>query len=541
MINSFFLLIFLSYSLLGYAFLFKKFFQHSQVKSICNCDFAYGFIFIIFISLFFHFFFPLKYINLLIIIFGICLYFIFLKKYKVELNLTTLFFIQFFFLFISVNHNPNYDTMLYHHQILNWNYNFKIVHNLSIVDQRLGMVSPWHLFLSLYNFKLLGNNISHIANILPISFFFNEIFSIKKNFHVAKFFLVLSIFFILFFSLIHPFGNGIILMHLGSLETDMIAMIFCIISIYCFIKILYNSNDVINQFHLLLFFCLLTVFSRINYFPIFILPAYIFFKKNYFYEFRIYIFIFIILTLWIINSLIVNGCVIYPVYFTCLEFDGYLTQNEVKTFLYVIKSFARTLPDHFGFMNIEYSINSFEWIKNWFSNYFLQTSLSQIFVMIFLVLILPCFYFICLNYKKLFNDFIVLFFVLIILIFFWLSAPDIRFALGIFVSFISIVITVCLSKQFFSLTLKKINIIFYLLITSLLIKNYSNISFIFEKKFMNFTKYDKSKLIELGHVKQFKVVHNDFCFDVDPICISKNSIDFKVFTNKYNYIFFKKL
>ena len=130
------------------------------------------------------------------------------------------------------SNQANYDTMLYHHQLVNWPFLNKIPINFVIADIRLGMVSPWQLFLSLFNFKLFNYQVSILINFIPYLFLFliaiNSINIQKKSF--SDYFIIISTFFILVFSIIHPFGNGIIMMHIGSLETDSIAMIFFILS-----------------------------------------------------------------------------------------------------------------------------------------------------------------------------------------------------------------------------------------------------------------------------------------------------------------------
>ena len=108
--------------------------------------------------------------------------------------------------------------MLYHHQVLNWFSDFAISKNLIEIDIRLGMVSPWHMFLSLFNHKINNYNLSFVANLIPFVVF--TLISIqaleKKLSSLSDLFLINCYAFIIIFSLIHPFGNGILLMELGS-------------------------------------------------------------------------------------------------------------------------------------------------------------------------------------------------------------------------------------------------------------------------------------------------------------------------------------
>ena len=96
------------------------------------------------------------------------------------------------------SNQANYDTMLYHHQLVNWPFLNKIPINFVIADIRLGMVSPWQLFLSLFNFKLFNYQVSILINFIPYLFLFliaiNSINIQKKSF--SDYFIIFSTFFL---------------------------------------------------------------------------------------------------------------------------------------------------------------------------------------------------------------------------------------------------------------------------------------------------------------------------------------------------------
>ena len=237
-----------------------------------------GIYFAIFLSFIWHLIFPLKYFLIFLVL---ILIFYSNKNFhlkdnfkKIKINpITTIAIITV--IFISLSNSPIYDTMLYHHQVLNWFSDFAISKNLIQIDMRLGMVSPWHMFLSLFNYKINNYNLSFVANLIPfilITLIFFQTIK-QKLILLSDLYLINCYAFIIIFSLIHPFGNGILLMELGSIGTDLNAGIFFILSVYFFLKYYENmNNNKRNSYFLyLIITCSLTVFSRISYFSIFIL------------------------------------------------------------------------------------------------------------------------------------------------------------------------------------------------------------------------------------------------------------------------------
>jgi hypothetical protein len=98
-------------SLFGYVLISKKIFFHNEVFSkVKNIDFFYGLLFLIFLSLFLNFFFPLKYFTLPVIIIGITIFLIGIKKNYYEINFIFYFLIVFLITFISFYSRDNVDS-----------------------------------------------------------------------------------------------------------------------------------------------------------------------------------------------------------------------------------------------------------------------------------------------------------------------------------------------------------------------------------------------------------------------------------------------
>ena len=101
----------------GFSVAFKNFINRKEVE-IYNLDIVYGLFFLIFVSLFLNFFFPLKYFLFLTIIIGTFFFIRGLLRKKIKINLIYHFIIIFLFTFIIYKNEFNVDTPMYHLQII---------------------------------------------------------------------------------------------------------------------------------------------------------------------------------------------------------------------------------------------------------------------------------------------------------------------------------------------------------------------------------------------------------------------------------------
>lgn len=551
MLISYINLILISLCILGYSYGVKKlilFFSKNEYQNIRinNLDTFFGIFAINFLVLLAHFFIPIKNISIILFLIG---FIIFLKtlfaKQLYKINFLSYLVILFLILFINSSNNLIYDTQLYHQQIINLNFNYKIIFNLAITDERLGMISPWQLLLSIGNHSFFGVKSSFLINFIPISILLNQTFEsiINKKIKFSSLFIISASFFIIFYSLIHPFGNGIIMMALGSLDTDLSAMIFFILSLYIFIKCIENYDQKNLDYELLLILCFLTIFCRINYLPIFILPIFLLLKKNFFLKkMNTNIFFSLPLILWSIRSLINNGCLIFPIKSTCFGLKDYISINEIEKFSNIIKSFARTAPEYQKFMDLNFSIYSNSWLKPWIINYFFQQSLTQIFTVLTSILIVPALYYFLKSNMKYKYEIFVISLLFLLLLTLWLQAPDIRFGLGFIVSLPCILFTIIIYNKIQLIPKNSYLVSFILLLFFLSIKNISNYDFFFNKELFGKKKTDNNYTV-LYQSNEFKVVKsndpNQFCHNIKEICISRNKVNFDINKTKYDYIFFK--
>ena len=213
MIFSSFLNLFLITVFAGFSFAFKKYFLRKE-EAITNLDLLYGFIFLIFFALVINFFFPLKYFFFGISFIGFSYFVYALRKKKIKINFFYHLIILFVLTLVVYKNGDNVDTPMYHLQVIKWLQNEKIVFGLSNLEIRFGSSSLWFNLLAIFKFKINNFTDVYTFNLIPFSILIYQIFE-KKN-KLSFYFIILSISFLMFFSYLHSFNNGVILNHLHN-------------------------------------------------------------------------------------------------------------------------------------------------------------------------------------------------------------------------------------------------------------------------------------------------------------------------------------
>jgi hypothetical protein len=287
------------------------------------------------------------------------------------------------------------------------------------------------------------------------------------------------------------------LRNIGAAIPAQFLMIICVLQIFMIL----NSKIHINNLVLIIFFFHFSFLLRINsiiIFP-FIILLIIYFYSDLFYlikKFKLFIsFNVLVFLLFLLKNLIISGCIIYPVYYSCfdktLKWSASVDKSVIKLASY--QSFSKgwmyyareklDISDKYIWKNIkekniksieEYSKTSiFFWSKYWFKDHDYKRILN-LFLINFVIFLIAYFS----NYKNrrsfshifsqenfLFDMKYILFFICSLLsIFFWLTvSPQSRYGgFAIFIIFSS------LFFQFLTITtinIKKINFnIFYILL-----------------------------------------------------------------------------
>ena len=212
--------------ILGYSFLLKKITFNNNNIIIENIDILYGLSLIIFISLFFNFFFPLIYLKPVVIIIGF-LIFIYAAYRKIfKINFFLYFAIIFVTTFIAFYSNMNVDSPMYHLQVIKWLSFHKISFGLSNIEIRLGFNSSWHSIIALLDLSFNKFSAKYYISALILSSLIYETVRYKTKINYSDIFLYLTVSFLILYSFLHPYKNGVILNHLGNPERDIVGMLF---------------------------------------------------------------------------------------------------------------------------------------------------------------------------------------------------------------------------------------------------------------------------------------------------------------------------
>ena len=539
MIFNFILLSIIFLSLIGWGSIYKLIFYKEE--KFYNKDFFYGLFFVSTILLLLNFFIPLKYAFFPINVIGIFFSLKLIYNKNCTLKLPVLGIIALFFCFISA-HNPiQIDANLYHMQTLKWISEYKISFGLVNLEERLGVNSLWHIFVSLFN---ISSNIQliYLINIIPLTILFNEVSEnfIKKNFNLPSLFLYFSFSFILFFSLVHPFNNGQILNHLGTPENDIAAMSAMLFSIYLFLLNLQKFDR--GLFHLTNIVAVLSVLFKLSHIYLLLLVFinfYIFRKKIKILDKLNYLIIFLGF-LWLLRNFILSACIIYPLSKSCFfNLSWSLPKNDLITFEIITKAFNRDTPLRNKWFDLDYTINSFEWFLPWFKTYFMQTSFFYfVFATLSFSVALYIFNKLVLNFKFKNKKKLTILYFLLIFIFpiIWLQSPELRYAYGAFISIACLPLAINFNFKYYYKLINLSKYLFILLPILLIYKNIDNVN-LYDKKLNREFTYGNIKFYK--KIDGYDVYTSVLCKNIKEICVTFSDREYKI-KKKYGYFFFKR-
>ena len=534
--------------ILGYSFLLKKITLNNNNIKIENIDILYGLTLIIFISLFFNFFFPLIHLKPIVVIFGLLLFMYAAYKKFFELNFILYFVIVFFTTFIAFYSNMNVDGPMYHLQVIKWLSFHKISFGLTNLEIRLGFNSSWHSIVALLDFNIYKISTKYYISALILSSLIYETIRHKSKLNYSDIFLYLTISFLIFFSFLHPYNNGIILNHLGNPERDIVGMLFFFLIIFFFLKALENLKNNKNYINLLIISLFLCITSRLMMSPMIILLVVILLKNKTYKAINFTtIFLFITSILWVLRSFFLSGCLFFPFYQTCFKTNWATNIKEIQFFVEEAMRISRTLPTRNGVNDLDFSLNSYKWIPQWINDYFFSTALLQIAASI--IIITALFFLIASFFNKYkstntikITDFYVLICLIGIILLWFISAPEVRYGLGPLISLPCFAIILLLKKlnliESFLNKNTKLSLIMSVIFLLLISKNFA--LFQFDDLFK------KSKIVHTyAHIEKIGKFNNTnyfwgkfLCADFREICV--NTVKEKYLIDEiYNYKIYK--
>ena len=307
----------------------------------------FGFIFLGILSLFANFFLALDpNINSVIISIFISLFIFQIKNNfnrgkEILISSLKISLIALIFLVFSNNFDP--DSFLYHLPYSNLINDYKILPGAGLIHFRFGTISIMQYINALFNNHIFGPSGITIPTSLVFSLFFlfllNKITEILKNkslFSLYNFFILCSfIFLCLRMNRYSDYGN------------DHIVTIFFLYFISIFIK-KFDAFDINDKKYLTLLACFIFTL-KVFYFAPLILCLYLWIPKINFkiINFSNVLCLFFLL-LWFIKNILISGCIIYPVSFTCINKLPWYNLNN--------KNFVNAK---------QISLSGEAWAKNW--------------------------------------------------------------------------------------------------------------------------------------------------------------------------------
>ena len=528
-------------SIFGYAFIFKKIIKKDSFYTVNNYDFFYGLFIIVLLSIFINFFAPLKFFSIPVVIIGLLLFF-YGKKIEIY-NVNFIFYLIIIPIvsFFSYFNGSNVDSPMYHLQVLKWMSEDKISLGLINLEMRLGMNSSWHSVLALMDvsFKTWSTKY-YLSNIL-IAVITVQVIS-QKTLSLSNLFLFLSVCYLVLFSYLHPFNNGIILNHLGNPEVDIASMILFFFSIYLFLKLVetnFISKELIDLLSVVIFLSISTKLSNIG---LVLIPLYIFFKhKQYFFLNSIHYVIILATLLWTARSFLISGCFLFPVKSTCFSTPWLGSIDKIEHFSKIIMGFARDTRLRDKYTNFDYIIDSNQWILPWFNDYFLNTSLLKISAALLFLSIFLAILFLILNKSFYIHNiikknfiFILIYFVITILI--WFKAPEIRFGWGWIIALPCLVISGLIFHLPFIKNIKKLYFASVLAGLFILLASKHLEKFKIQNLVLNKNIYSYEKIIKIGNYNnvEFYQSTNGQCLDFLKVCVNQPKKNYSILS-KFGY------
>ena len=441
-------------------------------------DIIYGFIIISFLGLLINFFSPLNiYVNSIILLISFIL---FIQNRKIYINHIFLKFLIFHSILISIliikSNVYRPDAGLYHLPYIGILNTEKIIIGLSNLHFRYGHTSIIQYFAAVSNnFVFKNNGIVFAQSIIASAVIINfavQIFNYNKNkIYNFHFFFLLFIFIYMAYKMnrYSEYGN----------DAPAHFLFFFLLSEIFKNKNLINFQQYGNQLILSLFIILnkftlvfLVLFNLINL-------KLIYFKLAIF-DKRI-IFLFSFFFLWIIKNVLISGCLIYPLQFTCIEKLNWTDIENTRIVQISSEAWTKGVSNQNkdNQLSHEEFLKNFNWIDAW-SNIHLKLIIEII--LPYLIFSLLIIFLIVNKNKKIYKKvdqikYIYLFTIFICCLVWFLKSPLYRYGYSFIIAFFSIMFAIYCSRfnNFRSFHSKLFNSILILSILVIVSKNFVRI------------------------------------------------------------------
>ena len=487
LISHFFLFLFLSF-FNGKIFLDK--FKYDKLKLNFFEISIFGIIITSFIAQIINFFSSLNdYVitfNLLIIL----IYF-FLKKNRLHISfnkIDPLNIILFLLVILQIYGSGFSDDLNhYHYSYIKNTDNSNYIIGLGHLHHNFANSSIWLIAHSYFNFDYSSLQDIHVLNglilYLLISTFLNQIKDdiTKKKYNFLPFILSIFVFILLKYTRLKEFG----------IDRSSFLLMYFIIFFYFKNFFCNNLNEFIDKKIIFIaYLSMFIFFIKITYFFIGLIPLYLIFKYR---KFKILksmeMFpIYIIILSFFIKNILISGCLIYPIPYSCIELISWNTKQTAEEWYVMGEILNKAWWKYEGNLDELTYISNFNWFKTWFNS--VKIELLEFSLTAFLATIFTIFSFKnigiklerdeIIQSKAIFEIFFLVF--LISLFVFIFKLPVIRMSHYLF-----ILISILFLMKFFSKFKFECNkfIIIVILFFSVTFNGYKNLSRINDNNFEN--------------------------------------------------------
>tara|TARA_B100001057_G_C22857399_1_gene953181 strand:- start:47 stop:1849 length:1803 start_codon:yes stop_codon:yes gene_type:complete len=550
---------------IGYGLIFKKIIlKNNSFYSYGELG-IYGLFFLSLISIIMHFFVSLNaYLNLLIVIFGISVIFFkvdLIKKFKKR------YIVIFLLLFPSlIFFEYHADYFWYHLPYINVAHDYKIIFGLANLNDNLGYSHIWYDILAILNLPYFETYYLSVVAIVFLFFFLiflSEYYSIFSNKFTRTFIIFCISFIAMIYSNSKDYGSEI-----------QVNLIYLMISIYIFQY--FNENKITEKYYIIQKIFLIFLFSilirtnSIIFFPLILFFLLFNFKilYNFILNFKFFLsFLFLFSFIYLTKNFIINGCLSYPIYFTCFELlDWGVGVEQAKLRFYhlsaqskgyllwlINEDYIKNIFDFFQyregnfFISPERYIKEFNWLFFWWQyEYDIDRLLNIIYFFILSTLIIVLYNFKNLDVSKIFKQLksnflkIILFSVPIVS---WLLLlPQSRYGGYGIIFTLSCILSLVIINSISKLKIMPIYIIVFISIFYFEYKNIDriirNFNSIENNTYYNFYNYPKLKYTQYRINKTFEIIINErvnnidevkgaplYCNDIKGLCASSYRVN----------------
>ena len=245
------------------------------------------------------------------------------------------------------------------------------------------------------------------------------------------------------------------------------------------------------------------------------------------------IFIFFFFTIWILKNILISGCAIYPLKFTCIEKLPWTNIKDIEQVQIESESWTKGFSNQTSKNKLSHEqfLKNFNWLNSWSSVHFklIIKILTPYLLFLFLIITLVSFKNKKSDKKRETTNYIYLLIIFICCLIWFLKSPLYRYGYSFIVSFLSLFFAIYCShfnsfKNFHSKLFKSILIIIILVIPSKNVfriyktdTNYFNSpwpKFYSMNEKNNITTFDKTKIGSFNIVTPIQ----DYCMYVKDLC-----------------------